>query len=403
MSFSLRASHALLLAALLTAPFASQGLWKGQVLKQFETYSIIESLAKDPTGWFRTTVPCPPGGESQWAAELPIYQGLAAPFVSIFGTQASGAFSWICFIALVGLIASQFGPWVGIVAGLSPALLRYSIQVLPDVFATLLVVAGAVAVMRRRPAWAWGFLGFAVSVKITAVIAAGMIWAFSVFERPRVRDFELEEPRSFTHWLKSLLWLSTAVLWVIPFGLWVYELEKRGLSHIFQWGSAGENRYSGSWGLLLEPAFYARFVTWTFIKGIGLPLTLGLGVGVWAARKFAAAATRDRRDGQSEREDRLLWVWALGLPLYWVIVRQGNVVHDYYGLTFMPAYAILGARSLEHFVLPSFGRNLGVLSVVLAVWGLASLHPVGGEQGARPVFCGPELLKTRLFDPKSSP
>lgn len=38
--------------------------------------------------------------------------------------------------------------------------------------------------------------------------------------------------------------------------------------------------------------------------------------------------------------------WALGLIPYWILVRHGNFVHDYYFLPFFVPMAYLGARAI---------------------------------------------------------
>jgi hypothetical protein len=85
---------------------------------------------------------------------------------------------------------------------------------------------------------------------------------------------------------------------------------------------------------LLEGAYWERFVTWVILKG------MGLGVFYLVIRRSVALCTHKLR---ANSEELFLWAWALALVPYWILVRQGNFVHDYYFLPFFFPFAWISA------------------------------------------------------------
>src|SRR5690606_26613554 len=73
---------------------------------------------------------------------------------------------------------------------------------------------------------------------------------------------------------------------------------------------------------------------WTALKGSG-PI-LFAGTLAWLAGKGRLT---------SKKELTLLG-WLASIPLFWVVVRSGNYVHDHYSLATVPPIAILGSVAL---------------------------------------------------------
>jgi hypothetical protein len=113
--------------------FSSQALWKGQVIKQFFSFSISESLAKYPFRWLSTQLPCAP--VRTWVEEPPLFHFLAGLLLKVFPTW-SVTLPWVSYSILIlsiYLFTRETGQtnrkWITLIGvGLCPIFLRYGIQ-----------------------------------------------------------------------------------------------------------------------------------------------------------------------------------------------------------------------------------------------------------------------------------
>lgn len=424
--------------------WARQGsvLRKGQVIKQFVSFSLTESLGINGMRIDQTRVPCPdpavPGSESRrWAEEPPVFHVLAARLAKLGWAQPE-SLPLLAFLGLwLGLLGlalcggqSARGPlqtgdvarrrgwwdggwrrlaqwqnqlgegvWVGTAAAASPIFLRYSVQHVPDLLATGFLVWGAWALFLRWRFFAFLFFTAAVTTKALAWVAVVTLTLWDVALRRKKR----------AAMISSLVRVS---LTLVPFMLWVGYLQLFSIPSPFHWHNWIENRHAGSLLRLLQGAFWLRLGTWSVAKGMGWVLFVGVTLAAVRSVIFyflpaatvtpttTAPAQPGRRWGWflgsalGERMsvapiDSMLWFWGWGLLPFWALIREGNWVHDYYVMPFIPPFALLGARAWMRIQSRRMGLFLLCLSVALAVLQLVRLKEqalVEGQLG-RPQYC----------------
>ena len=361
---------------------SSQALLKGQVIKQFFAFSITEALAKNPWNWLSTTLPCVP--LRTWVEEPPVFHFLGAWGLKIWPGQSALipalAFSLLAWLSLKGIREWRLGErdtWtLAVLMATVPVFLRYSIQHLPDLLATAFLAWGAWALFRRKRLWATVLFTLAVTAKaLTGVAVASLLfWEFWIHFRPQVRT-RADSGRGLVAVGVRLAFIA------LPFLIWVIVVKRAGIPSPFQFGSVSENRHSGGFGLLLSVPYWSRLFTWLAVKGIGLPL-------FFAALPALFRILREKRLGGL---DGMLAAWALSAVPYWLLVRQGNFVHDYYTLPIALPWALLGCRA---FAAGLGGRHrpwvmVGVgLQLLLALLNFRGLRPmVLSPDQERPTYC----------------
>ncbi|MBL7714651.1 MAG: hypothetical protein JNL01_04230 [Bdellovibrionales bacterium] len=390
------------LVLLIAVSLGDGALARGQAIKQFFAYSISKSLSANPWAWLSTHLPCTDaatGGLRLWVEEPPVFHFLSAWGIRWFPQIAAPvsilALFFIFFAAFRFTSGTWFPDWSfkkdpkrdyrlhlaafsAAILVFSPIVLRYSIQHLPDLLATAFLVLGAAVV---HPTLALVFFTLSVTTKALTVIpvAAVLISRWSVWDK-KVTQKALVRPA-----LKTALQLAGISA---PFALWLFILWKNQIPNPFSLNNVVENRHSGSLGLLIDPHFWSRFFTWTFSKGVGLVAlpffivrVLGeFGIG-WAKKKKGT--------------ERTLIFWAASVIPYWLLIRQGNFVHDYYTLPFAFPILMLAISGLTS--LPRFKSNwvnavlalpLILIHGMVGFIGIESLQPstVLRDQG-RPYFC----------------
>jgi hypothetical protein len=369
------ASAFMVLGAVLAA--IPHSLQKGQAIKQFFAYSISDSLSRNGFSPLATALPCE--GGRPWAEEPPIFHGLGAVFLG-----ALDAPPWLLpllsfFLLGVALFKLLEGAalrreqraLVAILALSAPALSRYSVQFLPDLFATALLTLGMAEWLAKRRWVSAALWALAVTTKVLVIFP---IAAFFVAEG----YLEWRRNRRFGALLGRGIFCA---LLCIPFLAWLYLLKTRGLPNPFRFGSVAENRHSGSWGLLASPGYWARFVTWIMIKGAGPVL-------------FVCSWLKLRKLWPRVPESGLalcLISWTVGVLPYWLLVRQGNFVHDYYSLPFVVPFALCGAWALvnlAHTRAHRWAIGLGLMGLLWGGVGTVSLQTVPVDPAlGRPSFC----------------
>ncbi len=361
---------------------SSQALLKGQVIKQFFAYSISEALAKNPWNWLSTTLPCVP--MRTWVEEPPVFHFLAAWGLKLWPGQSAFvpalAFSLLAWVALKWIREwrlSERDTWIFVIlAATAPVFLRYSIQHLPDLLATALLAWGAWALWRRHRFFATVLFTLSVTAKaLTGLAVASLLaWEFWVQVQPRLQNRG--------EWIRGLAAVGTKLDFIVlPFLVWVIVVKRADIPSPFQFGSVGENRHSGGFGLLLSVPYWSRIFTWLAIKGVGLPLF------------FAAipVLVRTLREKRLHEADGFLTAWALSALPYWLLVRQGNFVHDYYTLPIALPWALLGCRTLGTALSGRFRMwafSLIGLQLLLALLNFRGLRPmVLSPEQERPTYC----------------
>ncbi len=384
-SSELRLTVAFAVLFVLAAAFPSLTLSSGQVIKQFETYSLAQSMAA--VGWnpFATTIPC--DGGIRWVLELPIFAGLGGIFVKIAPEWPSILPVLVFGFFLFGLlrIRERLAPdsnilaWITVAA--TPVFLRFSTQFLSDPFTVALLLFGTGYFLEKRRALAALFFLFAVSVKPTVLPSILFFrWAFAEDRDPR-KLF----PPGAVKWLAREAMM--AVFFVAPFAAWSLAVKWLGIPSPMHEG--GIMAIGADWGILTEYAFYSKFFNWTAFKGVGIPLFAFALYGGYRARKSAPTL-------ESDRILRLA-AWSVGIFPYWLLVRRLNVIHDYYSLSFFLPIAILGAlavpvgRITRVILLASIAQGVGLM--IASGMSLPRNVPVAD----RPVFCGKEFRSENLM------
>lgn len=287
---------------------------------------------------------------------------------------------WILpdFSALIPILAflgmalalSNLGSWPAVLAVMySPIYLRYSIQHIPDLLAVTFLCLGALFLFRRSRYWAWGLFGLAVATKALTIFAVVPLLGWDVWTRYRKVSAKV--------W--SLSFALPLVLLSFPFILWLVVIFASDLPNPFLWNNGIENRHSGSLTLLFKLSYWARFFTWVALKGVGVVL-FGASL-VRLVRVFRKGIERDL--------DGMLSSWSAGVLVYWLLVRQGNYVHDYYTLPFAAPIALLGAREILTLRKRELKYGLIGISILIGVFNLARTMPTASDDPTlgRPQFC----------------
>jgi hypothetical protein len=375
----------ILFAALFLLVALSPGLtlFSGQVIKQFETYSLAQSMPG--VGWnpFETSIPC--DGGLRWVLELPIYASLGGVFIALFPNWPSILPTLVFGIFLIALYRlrkalapeTPFLPWLAVAA--APVFMRFSTQFLADPLALALLLFGAGFFLKQDRKVSFLFFLLAVSVKPTVLPSILFFrWAFE--PRRKARDLLPERP---SQWILREIGIALAL--VLPFVAW--SLAVRSLGILSPLHEGGLLSFGSGWSLLLTRNFYSKFFVWTVFKGIGIPLFLFALYGCFRP---------------SERLLRLA-AWSVGIIPYWILIRQLNIVHDYYSLSFFAPLALLGALTAAEMA-QAFPKLRIAASIVLGIsiaQGVILFVIHSGRTGRvavenRPIFCGKEMRAEEL-------
>jgi hypothetical protein len=379
----------LVVVFLLAAAFPGLTLFSGQVIKQFETFSLAESIAR--TGWhpYSTSIPC--DGGIRWVLEFPLYAGLGGVFVrlfpetpSIFPVVVFGVFLWA--VARLRRRLDPNGPalvWLSVAT--APVFLRFSTQFLPDPLAVALLAHGAASWIGRRRRVASLFFLVAVTVKPTVLFS---LFFFLIAYSDWILDSVGNYRKKFRGVAKEGL---RAVAFALPFIAWAISIRTLDIPSPMHEG--GLLAIGKDWGILLDPKFYSKFFVWTVFKGVG-PILAGFTV-------YSAICWRKGTD-----ETLRLLIWSAGIIPYWLVVRRLNVIHDYYSLSFFLPIALAGAMTVRDLLWNAFPRAPWILRGVLlvsAVQGIGLFVRAGIDNpplpvAVRPVFCGTEFRSESLMD-----
>ena len=388
----------ILIATAMVCFFSQKSLQKGQVIKQFFAYSITESLVKGAT-LEDTSLPCLP--ERKWSEEPPVFHLPAAYFqkMGIGGPSLMSTLAYVMIAAATFLMLLQLGfdsSWVfigGLISVLFlPGYTRYSIQHLPDLFATALLVWGVLALLKQKTKSAYLFFLMAVTAKVLTLFAiaallVGKEWKLQELKNEidddKKNDKKINQKRMFILFRSGI----TCILLLIPFLSWLMWTESKGIPSPFHLNNGIENRHSGSLSLLWSAGYYLRINSWLWVKGLGFLLTAGF------IQRFI------QKKNKLKSKESLLWFWAAGVIPYLLFVRQGNFVHDYYLLPFLFPFALLAGinwgenmnrwicENTHHAKTAIYGLLI-LVQLWIGIHALSSLRPVEVDSRiGRPSFC----------------
>ena len=162
-----------------------------------------------------------------------------------------------------------------------------------------------------------------------------------------------------------------------PFLIWLSYVSYNHIQSPFESGL--NHSHMGSYSLLFDFKFLRKFISWNLFKGIGFILTVFFGLFLWNIRKR----------NLTEFEYFLL-IWAAGVFPYWLLVRWGNQMHDYYSMQFMFPFSCLAVHEICRLGLHDFKKVwiyvLLTLQLVLAVNESLRLRPIEHSQFAEAPF-----------------
>lgn len=385
-------------------------LARGQVVKQFFAYSISEWIARHPAEWLTTHLPCldtTQGTLRAWAEEPPLFHFLSAWGIRLFPevtAPVSILALGLIFLATFRFVAERWIPEdtdergtrremlhsAGLAAAVavcvSPVVFRYSVQHMPDLLATAFLILGAVVSL---PAASFIFFTLSVTTKALTIIPIAAI----LVSRWDIWDRKFDFKKAAIPAIRTALVLIAIAL---PFLFWIFLLWKNQIPNPFSLGNGVENRHSGSLGLLIDPRYWARFFTWTFVKGVGLIALPFFIVRILGEFKIGPAKKRvEGFTAEQRRKRRLLLFWMAAIIPYWLLIRQANFVHDYYSLPFV--FPILIHAISGVLLLPRPKSTVAQAAIVCLLFfghlyiggrSLLTMEPVSFDPAhGRPLFC----------------
>ncbi len=365
-----------------------KSLAKGQSIKQFEAYSIAESLASRPFDLLSTTIPC--DGGIPWTLEPPLFHSLGALGIRMWPSFPA-LIPILCalalFLALFRLLEHaklnlKNRTIVAVGVTLCPALARFGIQFIPDPLAATFLILGIDSFLRKKRNQ--GTLYFAMAVLTKALMGtavAGILLYDILYLNPEPR-------RCLSLWFKTLIRFSLSVA---PFLLWVIAVKIMGTSSVLHQGGLLENFLLRGWDIFLTRNYYSKFLLWVVIRGAGWVLSLS-AICLFILEK-GNLKTRSPFEA-------LLWIWFLGVIPHWFFIRQGNQVHDYYSLSFVIPLALLGMLALLRLEDKKRGWGIALIlfSIANGIGSLAEMKPVAYDPAiGRPYFCGTEMRPASMM------
>ena len=194
---------------------------------------------------------------------------------------------------------------------------------------------------RDNQGWKYGILaavfsGIAVLVKVFAVFPISLAAIISVLQMGRFKEV-MKKPQ---------VWVVAAIMILIPTVYYIFTVGHLASSYIGGW-------VLGFSGLLLQPSFYVRWVT--FLRGI-MDITL-IAVALCSILLL-------------ERRDRYFMISLLvGYLLIGLTVPSLIITHDYYNLFLVPVIAISLAPlgDLVYTKVSVYGKvwQLGLIAIIL--------------------------------------
>lgn len=288
---------------------------------RYQDLSNIQSGKDNPMGWRMV--------------EFPLYQGVGATLARL--TPSVSVDIWLRIVTILSaagtavilmlLVSAHSGPLVGVLTGITYAILPYSVfygrVILPEPFAVF-----------------WAMLSVYLCYRATAgekgnwrvMIAASLAGALAVLVKPTAGFLLLPVPyfilRAYGVSGRSILRLSLyAIICLAPLYAWRVWITQfpEGIP-VFDWLlNKGDIRFKGAW------------FQWLFAKRLS-----ELILGYWGLVPFALGLLVR----PVKKEGWLFPVMGLGSLLYLTVFAAGNVQHDYYQILLLPIISIYVAKGL---------------------------------------------------------
>lgn len=323
---------------------------------RYDDLSNIPSGRDNPQGWRMV--------------EFPIYQGLAVVLKQTVGVGSIEV--WLRLISIVAMVAAAFflglivshysDLFTGIVVEAVFLFLPYSIffgrTILPDVLMMSLATISVYAVTKvytdtekksQAVLWFWLITG-ALTAGLTLLVKPVGIFLLLPAIYLFLVNWKLLFKNRFLfigllgYWLIGLIPILWWRKWILQFpeGIPGYEWLLNG----------GNIRFKGAW-------FW-----WLFGERLGK-----LILGYWGVVPMAMGIIVNR----GKKESWLYWSWLAGMLAFWVIVAKGNVQHDYYQISAIPAVSIFVGKGIVAMLRNSSFELLPriIMTLVIVVFGWA--------------------------------
>lgn len=364
---------------------APDSLKRGQSIKQAYTHSISQSInSKGISKILSTEIPCPNpllenSNSRLWVEEPPVFHIVAA-LLSKIGLQKAWHLPLLISLLAWPLLYFIFAQYdftrnqrflYTNFAFFSPLWVRYSMQHIPDTLAVLFLLASYLAIVKKRFNWFYFFAVFSITTKALCVFPIFAFWLMGPFKEQTYNFRSLIRKKSVIH---SLAFLGC----LLPFSMWLWLIHNNSIPNPFFSISVDTKlRHTGTWSLLLQLDYWSRFVTWNFVKGCGLIALIIIIKSIYQCR--------DKKI--SNRVPIHLFVCAFMLIPYWIFIRNGNYVHDYYALPFVFPLMIIAAHGLQFISSTRLRSLIMICSIVVA---LTQVHSLSKNRAIEVDFCKSE-------------
>lgn len=135
--------------------------------------------------------------------------------------------------------------------------------------------------------------------------------------------------------IKIFLAAIVSFFMLTPFFYWIFQLHIFEIPNPFSLGiDLMDNRHSGPLNIISDPKFWTRNLRWLAPKGIGFPAVVGILISLYGILV------------KKKKEDEPWLLWCLMVVPYWLLIREGNFIHDYYFFPFFFPFAYLGAKNI---------------------------------------------------------
>lgn len=353
---------------------SKNSLTKGQVIKQFFAHSIAQSLAQNNFSILETQLPCKTPNSLQntrlWVEEPPLFHLGGALFQKTSILNHPSAYPiFLCllialfvFLTLQKLNIERQSSSLASTNNLSfflilttPVFLRYLTQYLPDLMALLLLLIGVFFLLKNYFWSALFFFTLSVTSKALTIFAIAPLLGFYFWQK----NSTLARKATRLTINDLIRWTLYTSFTLLPFFVWLYLLKTKNIPNpFFSESSSAQLRHTGGWDMLLSTTYYSRIWDWVVRVGVGLPLFFGY---VWQALHI-------KKNWHSwTSNQKYFFIWSLGLIPYWLVVRSGNFIHDYYFLPFFIPMAYIGSLTLVRVKKPALKWLLIVASIGIGV------------------------------------
>lgn len=344
----------------LTAPIADRHSWN-----QVSTATVIRHFVEDGIDPLRPQWDVLLGADTGVrieAEEAPIFHVVAAVLAKLVGSLEPAARLLSILASLLAAcwlfrLASRLADGAaGVFAAafflLGPFSWFYGRAIMSDMW----MVAMLVLAVERYDAWLRDECPGALWTAAAAVMLAGLFKPFALHVGLALAILQIARGgwRSLLDWRLAVF----TVIALVPPVAWVaYSASVGTLGNVV--AAEGESWLTAShlWGplsLLASPHFWFKIQARLFDQ-MATPL-----VALLAAATLIAPSAR--------RQAGVGWAWLAAAFAYLLLVRDGNQMHDYYQLPFVPVFALLAGIGLASLSLRLSPKIVAVVLIAFAVW-----------------------------------